>query len=546
MKNLKYSVWVMLLLATTLISCSDKMDWEVDPSLDRCFSATSVSVTPTDTEAEVTFDAGMMKNKGAEKFEIQVTSATLADDEAWDNSDEVLKFETDNSPYTITGLIGDTEYSLRIRAVSSQKTASHWVHYATDSKTTFKTKAEQILNQPTASDRSENTIRVTWDATKAVSNLVVSDTEGNELQNIELDDAAKAAGEYTITGLTPSTTYSISIMYGEAKRGTINVSTSAAMPAGDYKTELSPEITRITGALLTEIIDNAKQATGKENVAVTIGLQPNTTYTMASVAEDGSDANVKLPEGSSITFFGLSGGDAPILSWNKCLDIAGSHSYIRFQNVSMKDNGCQYLINQDKDATVGELSFTECTFNGFESSVFRTKGGTVSVDNIIVDNCVMTNMSTGGGYPVFYIGTTTTTIGKLELKNSTFDTTSHNFVQLKAAIAGGIVIDNCTFYNNVAASKYFIDSNGLATNITISNTILGKSMAESSRGIRTTGSITILESLRTSDCVYGSNDIKDFAKDSRSSAEIFTDPDNHDFTLKIDKKIGDPRWYMQD
>ena len=70
-----------MLLAATLVSCTDKMDWDIDPTLDRCFSATSLSVDPTDTEAEVTFDAGMMKANGAEKFEIQVTTATLEDDE---------------------------------------------------------------------------------------------------------------------------------------------------------------------------------------------------------------------------------------------------------------------------------------------------------------------------------------------------------------------------------------------------------------------------------------------------------------------------------
>lgn len=199
MKTIKYSVWAIMLLAATLVSCTDKMDWDIDPTLDRCFSATSVSVDPTDTEAEVTFDAGMMKANGAEKFEIQVTTATLEDDEAWDNSDEVLTFETDNSPYTITGLIGDTEYSLRMRALSSQKTASHWVHYASSTKTTFKTKAEQIMNAVANADRGEDFITVSWDASKAVTKLTVSDgteEEGQEPRTIELDDEAKAAGRF--------------------------------------------------------------------------------------------------------------------------------------------------------------------------------------------------------------------------------------------------------------------------------------------------------------------------------------------------------------
>ena len=535
-----------MLLAATLVSCTDKMDWDIDPTLDRCFSATSLSVDPTDTEAEVTFDAGMMKANGAEKFEIQVTTATLEDDEAWDNSGEVLTFETDNSPYTITGLIGDTEYSLRMRALSSQKTASHWVHYASSTKTTFKTKAEQIMNAVANADRGEDFITVSWDASKAVTKLTVSDgteEEGQEPRTIELDDEAKAAGRYTITGLTPSTNYTITIYYNDTKRGSVTASTAAAMPAGDEKVELDPSITTINNDVIANIVTAAQEKTGKTNVAITIGLQPNQTYTMVSAAEDGTDANVKIPEGASVTFFGLAGDSKPVLNWKKCLDIAGSHAYIRFQNVSMKDTGCQYLINQDKDAAVGELSFTDCTFSGFESSVFRTKGGVVSVDKILVDNCVMTNMSTGGGYPVFYIGSTTTTIGQLELKNSTFDTTSHNFIQLKAAISGGVTISDCTFYNNVAGSKYFMDSNKLSTNLTIIRTVLGMSMDAAARGVRTTGSIVINESMRAKDCVYGSNDIKEFAAGSLTSDEIFTDPANHNFTMKIDNRIGDPRWY---
>lgn len=535
-----------MLLAATLVSCTDKMDWDIDPTLDRCFSATSLSVDPTDTEAEVTFDAGMMKANGAEKFEIQVTTATLEDDEAWDNSDEVLTFETDNSPYTITGLIGDTEYSLRMRALSSQKTASHWVHYASSTKTTFKTKAEQIMNAVANADRGEDFITVSWDASKAVTKLTVSDgteEEGQEPRTIELDDEAKAAGRYTITGLTPSTNYTITIYYNDTKRGSVTASTAAAMPAGDEKVELDPSISTINNDVIANIVKSAQEKTGKTNVAITIGLQAGKEYTMVSTSEDGTDANVKIPEGASVTFFGLAGESKPVLSWKKCLDISGSHSFIRFQNVSMKDNGCQYLINQDKDASVGEIAFTDCTFSDFESSVFRTKGGVVSVGKILVDNCVMTNMSTGGGYPVFYIGTTNTNVGKLELKNSTFDTTSHNFIQLKAAISGGITISDCTFYNNVAGSKYFMDSNKLSTDLTITRTILGKSMDAAARGVRTTGSIVINESLRTKDCVYGSNDIKQFAAGSQTSEEIFTDPANHNFTMKIDNRIGDPRWY---
>ena len=51
------------------------------------------------------------------------------------------------------------------------------------------------------------------------------------------------------------------------------------------------------------------------------------------------------------------------------------------------------------------------------------------------------------------------------------------------------------------------------------------------------------KSLRTSDCIFASNDFKELPKSDVSSADVFADPDNHVFTLKINDRIGDPRWF---
>lgn len=143
-----------------------------------------------------------------------------------------LLSKTEDSPYTITGLIGDTEYSLRMRALSSQKTIATGYTMLQAQKTTFKTKAEQIMNAVANADRGEDFITVSWDASKAVTKLTVSEgKEGQEPRTIELDDEAKTAGRYTITGGAPSTNYTIAIYYNDTKRGSVNASTAAAMPA---------------------------------------------------------------------------------------------------------------------------------------------------------------------------------------------------------------------------------------------------------------------------------------------------------------------------
>ena len=91
-----------------------------------------------------------------------------------------------------------------------------------------------------------------------------------------------------------------------------------------------------------------------------------------------------------------------------------------------------------------------------------------------------------------------------------------------------------------------MDANGQATNLTAKNTIFGKTYnPEKAKGVRTSGTMTFDGCLRTSDCLFsGGNDIKDLVASDLSSADVFKDPENHDFTLKISDKVGDPRWYV--
>ncbi len=535
------------MLGICATSCSEFNDWGIDDAFSRLFGVNGekISIEAEDTKAEVTF-TGV---PDAEYYIIEVSQDSLYDDVEMGGPNAIVYGEDKSivkSPAVLENLAGDTKYFLRIKSMSDSENESHWAYFR-DGQTvkTFKTKAEQIFLEPEASDRSENSLRVKWTPGAAVTNLLVANGDGEEIMNIELDDAVKAAGEYTIAGLTPSTSYIITIMNGDAKRGVLNMSTTAAMPEGDYKTELAAGITRITDDVISEIVDAAKAATGKENVAVTIGLQPDRKYDVASYAEDGTDAGLRLPEGASVTFFGMAGGEAPTLNMIKSLNIEGGHTYIRFENVNFTDGGCQYFINQSTSSTIAELSFKQCRFTDFERSLIRTQGsGVINIDNVIVDNCVLTNMSHGNGYSVLYFGTATTHVGRLELVNSTIDTTQRSVIEAtRAPIANGVYITNCTFYNNVAAGRYFMDANGQSTNLTMTNTILGKTMDATSRGARTAGTMEFNNCIRTSDCVYGSNDIKDLPVDTWSSADIFKAPDSHDFTLKISKKVGDPRWY---
>lgn len=308
--------------------------------------------------------------------------------------------------------------------------------------------------------------------------------------------------------------------------------------AQDYQYTLTDADEALTQELINTVAENA----GGTSAEIII---PGTKETVEvyGMSEAGEKTGVSLPEGFSLTIKGQ--GEKPTLNFPKSFNLEGTHDYIRFENVKIADGGCQYFINQSKPASVGELSLKGIEINGMERSLIRTQGSeAIKIDNIIVDNCVMTNMSSANGYSVFYFGTASTTIGKLDIKNSTFNKSQRSFIEAsKAPVANGIFISDCTFYNNVVGGKYFMDANGQSTNLTMTNVILSKTYEETAKGARSAGTMTITNCLRTSDCVYAANNIADLPAGELSSADIFTDPDNGDFTLKIDTKVGDPRWY---
>lgn len=532
----------------TATACTDGNDWGVDSAFDRLFGVNSdkISVTAEDLTAEVSFNP----MKGAEYYIIEVSTDSLYDDVAMGGSNAKVygaNKEVTKSPYTLEGLVGDTRYYLRMKCVAEGKNDSKWCYYK--SGQTFKTKAEQIFYEITDADRFEDHINLKWNAEMEATNIVVITAE-EEVQNITLDATAKATGEITVSGLNPSTAYTFIIYNGEAKRGTISTSTTAAMPAGDYKTQLPATITVLDQTTINDIVAQAQAAVGSNNIGITIGIPAGLTLDAKGIdPETGEATGLYIPDGVSVTFFGLPGGDTPVLNIVKSINIKGGRNYLRFENINFTDGGCQYLINQSADATISEdLTFTQCRFEGFERSVIRTQGSPViTIGSINLDNCVLTNMSKGNGYSVFQFKLDTPAnqeIGSLNLNNCTFDTAQRSFIETSASpLKNGITITNCTFYNVVQSGRYLIDANGQPTNITLKNTILGKTYIETAKGVRTAGEITVENCLRTSDCIFASNDLKELPMGDLTSAEIFADPDNHDFTLKINQRLGDPRWF---
>ena len=529
-----------MLGAVVLSSCDTEQDWEVDSSTNRLFSSTDLSISTGDTYVVVTYT----KMPSAEGYQFELSTDSLYLEDV--SSSSIVEVLT-NSPDTIFNLSGETKYYMRMRSIAEGKTSSKWVYYETSSgRRYFTTDAEQIFYSTTSSDYDDANITVNWDSSKEVTSLVLYQA-GEIVQTVTLSSSDIAAGTYTFTGLNATTTYTVEIYNGSTRRGSLTITTAVAMPSANYKVTLPDDTEYISQEMIDQYAAEAQEESGSTtNYSVTIGIPAGMTIGLHGTSDtDGSDTSITLPDGMSVTFFGLSGGDAPVIEASKSLDIAGSHAYINFQNVQINDGGCQYLINQSAACTVAELSFTDVTVIDLSRSLVRLQGSdTKVISKLTLDNVYV--MSQGSGsYAFLYFNSSAFTVSEIEIMNSTFTNMQHSFIACSGATVDTIDISDCTFYNIIGSGRYFADANGNSTTVTTSNSVFGKSYSESARGIRTSGDTTMSNCYLSSDFTISSN-ASSFSQATTlegDAASIFADPENGDFTLTSNLGAGDPEWY---
>lgn len=559
MKSIKNILGTASMMALTLsaTSCTDGNDWDVDGSLSRLFglNGDKITVETAETSATVTFSAFTSKAvPSPEYYVFEVSKDSLY--EGVENAN-IIKFGEDksltSSPVVLSGLDGDSKYYMRVKAMSSTSNESKWVYYKDGSS--FKTKAEQIFNNVEATDLFEDHVNLSWTPGADVTHITYANTNDAEnIQTINLTDEEKAAGKYTLGGLNPTSTYTITIYKNDVKRGQLQVTTPAAMPAANFKYSLASDVTVISQDLIDEIAEKAKAAAGNEtNYSATIGIPAGAKVALYGINDsDGGKTNVTIPDGMSVTFFGLAGGDAPTINLDKNFDVAGSHAFIKFQNVKMEENGAGYFINQSKACTVSEFTLENCEVSNLKTSFFRLQGSDAkSIGKLTLKNSIFTNLCAGYGFIHIDAGSGKGHLDNVEIDGCTFNSicvTGKVFIFSKMTDMQDITIKNSTFYNCNGNRQYFVDFNvdtfGPST-FTIENCIFGKSADEATdKNIRSKTPATVANSFRTTDffkVIKGVNDTE------FSSTQLFKDPANGDFTIKagtLKEKAGDPRWYV--
>ena len=538
----KIAALACIALMGGMSACTDGNDWDADGSYAGTFRPTSLSCEQTGKgETTVMFTFGSVP--GATSYQIEAATDTITADEV--NPDNIVA-EVTKSPATVDGFKMETTYWTRIRAISPSGN-SKWI-----AAKKFTTEAINVINSD-LTETTMNSVTVRWTGGTALTKATVEKQE-ELVREIEPTEEQKAAGELKITELQPATIYTIKLWNGENRVGMVSVITQSGGPTGDYNIKFDPASTM--GEQLADVAAEAAED-GNDEYTVTVIIPAGVEAKIADKpAEESTDeaSALTLPAGMSVTFYGERGNAMDVVTIYKSLNLDGRHSVVKFQNLTVTGTG--YLLNQSNVCAVDSLIIEDCKVSGFTGKTFiRTQGGKYEEANAI--GCLKLANSTfdncGKGYGFIHVDGTI--INNIDIDGCTFSnicTTGKCFFMQSKYVQDieSMRIKNSTFYNYCGSGQYFIDFKDKSVGpakFELSNCIFGKTADETTnKNVRGTcdneGYTSNCKLL--SDCfkvIKGADKLED-----KSSADIFTDPENGDFTLKTGcgiEKCGDPRWY---
>lgn len=552
MKRLSYFMGLgafALFTTCSISSCTDGNDWETDNSVNRLFRVSGISVPDRGTTtAEIKWTA----SPNTEYYIIEISQEAFTDEIAL-GANGSLVFGEDksitSSPYTANGLKSDTEYYIRIKAMSTNTAESRWEYLVDEanSLTTFKTKAEQVALEMTNSDRTSTTLTFRWDTEAAGSNLtrieLLKDEELVTSHNLTSEEIS--TGSYTFTDLDPNTTYAANLYNNDVRRGYwINAATFPETPAAD-----------------NIIIWETDNVMNSEYLTTLATEHPNESFTFAFPADAVITIEEKLviPEGMDVNFFGLPGNSKVKLRLFSTIDYAGAHGSINFQSLEIDgklDDGTLsgYVMNQTDAAQVETISFDDCVIRNFKTSFFRMQQEPKkSVDNLSINNCIFENL--GSGYYFIHIDAKGIgAVNAISIRNSTFNNvcaTGKGFIYSKKTnMTGEINLESCTFYKVTGSGQYFIDfdkSGHKPARITIKNCLMGSTGSNDVKGIRADDITPFVENTyATADWTQTGNKVEGYTEFNGTATDLFTDPESGIFNVKdASIQAGDPRWMTE-
>jgi hypothetical protein len=525
LNKISHTLLPIMLLALLAVACKEELD-ELEPM--RMFTPTAgFRALSSETQVKLTWNRSLYTTGAdAVTYTVEVAEDTLF------QTPVVLSVQTDTAGVVFTEeqLQVRHDYFARVKANAlGNRPESNWVV-----SNSFRISGEQIFAPLQDADVIDVAVVLRWREEPGLTSIVLTPEEGEPIE-VELTETDLAERMKRVEGLTPTTVYTAEIFQDNQSKGITTFTTKETL-VGDAVIDLTSFTDRPSVLMDTlSQIESGSTVVLKRGMTYEISSTTNLDRSVTIVSENTLD-----PELATIYF-----------TSNFNIVEGSEIDSVVFRNVVMRssDYGGKYVFNINKASNIGMIKFDAVHAEIFRGIV-RLQSAGINVNEFTVVNSVIDSVA---NYGVLTIDNADANVDDILFSNSTFYKIER--VITSKAGAGSIVIQNSTFNEAPEGGRYLIDFNSsdVTNGITVSNTIFGRGKnsggSREVRGIRA-GSGTLIESsstYATSDYVATSNEIPNISVYSGTSFDLFTDPENGNFTIKDADfagatNAGDPRW----
>ena len=377
---------------------------------------------------------GWKVTKDAAQYNLEVFS-----DEAMTKPVLSKTLDASDVPFTVQ-LDADEVYWWRVQATNSAAGLqdSKWAV----AKSSVKTYAERDNLFLEITEKTSTSISVAWSKEvsdyKDVDHIEYGPLTGDaEKVTYTLTPEDIEAACATISDLTPSTQYVVTLYYSSAPRGEVNAYTAADTQ----------------GFTIVKSMDELRNALKTPGVKIQL-LKEGSPYQM----EEGETLDIV----GDMTMVGEEGADGskPVIKgeFNAIATTTGS---IIFENVELNGYGKRGFTFQLKEGAkisdpvaISELKFRNCVITEYTKGLIYEWGQPFNISKLIWDGCIIDKINEtglGGGDVIDIRGTASaplSTFGEIQLVNNTISNGGRAFLRIDFPQSlGSIKFDGNTLYN---------------------------------------------------------------------------------------------------
>lgn len=514
-KYILKSLLITVLLAGVVTSCDYDKEVIEELPVQREFAPVNLE---SHIRNQVNVELNWTVDNNANSYIVEFSKDSLT----FNNIVKTIEVNPDELPVTVP-LDGETLYSIRVKTISDRGLDdSSWA------VTTARTLTEQLFIEGEPGDVKAKEVTLRWVPDSDVTEITIS--PGDITHTITADE--KTSGVATITGLTPETDYTATLLKGNQIRGLKDFETG--IDIGDGK--------------LVTVDDDLLQMIADASPGDILVLE----------AGDYTDQTASITLDKSLTIRGLRSYDKPMVKLAFEL-VAGAEDVelidLDLQGAGEGSSDLSDVVRYTGPGNYNSLLISGCNIHDYSRSFVAGNETDAILQTLTVENSIVHDIFTSGGD---FIDFRNSDVLNVNLIDDTFYNCApgRDFIRMDASgtsndsgVTASILIDSNTIYAcSDDDSRRLLYVRFVSNDVTVRNTIIAQTASE---GYADREGIDESPTFSNNDYFNapGFYDTAQYIYDDSSYFNVdpgFADPSTGDFTISnqtlIDNMVGDPRW----